>query len=97
MQEVIGPYFEKHSFKILKHDMKLPVKKKKNHHQQDFRSKGHNLLYNHEHYLLPITIITRCTGQFEDLGTFSDLPSFTEMTSFVNMGTMKKKIMFLTS
>ena len=29
MQEVIGPYFEKHSFKILKHDMKLPVKKKK--------------------------------------------------------------------
>lgn len=28
MQEVIGPHFEKHSFKIFKHDMKLPVEKK---------------------------------------------------------------------
>lgn len=28
MQEVIGPRFEKHSFKMLKHDMKLPVEKK---------------------------------------------------------------------
>lgn len=29
MQEVIGPHFEKHSFKILKHDMKLPVENNK--------------------------------------------------------------------
>ena len=28
MQEVIGPHIQKHSFKILKRDMKLPVEEK---------------------------------------------------------------------